>query len=187
MTAMTIEDHVRAILALVGENPDREGLVKTPQRVARMYGELFEGYGQNVDAIIGDAKFEVAYGEGEMVAVADIAFASLCEHHMLPFTGRAHVAYLPRTHVVGLSKIPRIVDMYSRRLQVQERMTNEIADALDAALDPLGVIVLVEGAHACAALRGVRKHGANMITTAQRGLFREVGTLRTEFYRLIGR
>lgn len=184
---MTIEDHVRAILSLVGEDPDREGLVKTPERVARMYGELFEGYAQDVDTIIGDAKFEVGYGEGEMVAVADIAFTSLCEHHMLPFSGRAHVAYLPRGHVVGLSKIPRIVDMFARRLQVQERMVNEIADAIDTALDPLGVIVLLEGQHSCAALRGVKKHGVNMITTAQRGLFREVGTLRTEFYTLIGR
>jgi len=184
---VTIQEHVRAILALVGEDPDREGLVKTPERVARMYGELFEGYGQTVEGIIGDALFEIAYGEGEMVAVADIAFSSLCEHHMLPFTGRAHVAYLPRTHVVGLSKIPRIVDMFARRLQVQERMTNEVADAIDRALEPLGVIVLMEGEHACAAQRGVRKPGVNMITTAQRGLFREVGALRTEFYHLIGR
>jgi len=184
---VTIQEHVRSILGLIGEDPDREGLRQTPDRVARMFDELLAGYGQDVATIIGDAKFEIGYGEGEMVAVSNIAFASLCEHHLLPFTGRAHVAYLPRTHVVGLSKIPRIVDMFARRLQVQERMVNEIADALDGALEPLGVMVLLEGEHQCAALRGVRKPGVNMITTAQRGLFREVTELRAEFHRLISR
>ena len=183
----SIESHVREILRLVGEDPDREGLVRTPRRVAAMYGELFEGYQQDVDSLINGALFDVDYGDGEMVVVQGIEFSSLCEHHMLPFTGRAHVAYMPGQNVVGLSKIPRIVDMYARRLQVQERMTNQIADALDGALDPEGVMVVVEGAHSCASLRGVRKHGVNMVTTARRGRFSNEVALRDEFYRLIGR
>ncbi len=179
-------DAVRLILLNVGEDPSRDGLVRTPHRVAKMYGELLEGYSQDVETIINGAMFEVEYGEGEMVVVASIDYASMCEHHMLPFTGKVHVAYIPRAKVVGLSKIPRIVDMYARRLQVQERMTNEIADALDEHLDPVGVMVVVEGQHSCAALRGVKKHGVNMVTTAKRGEFRTNLALRDEFYRLAG-
>ncbi|HEC24193.1 MAG TPA: GTP cyclohydrolase I FolE [Chloroflexi bacterium] len=182
-----IEEAIRQILISVGEDPDRDGLQRTPHRVARAYFELLEGYEQDVETIINGAMFDVEYGEGEMIVVADIEYASLCEHHMLPFTGRVHVAYIPRERVVGLSKIPRIVDMFARRLQVQERLTNEIADALDNALDPVGVMVVVEGAHSCAALRGVKKHGVNMVTTARRGEFRTNRDLRDEFYRLIGR
>lgn len=182
----TIMDAVRLILLNVGEDPSRDGLVRTPHRVAKMYGELLEGYSQDVETIINGAMFEVEYGEGEMVVVASIDYASMCEHHMLPFTGKVHVAYIPRAKVVGLSKIPRIVDMYARRLQVQERMTNEIADALDEHLDPVGVMVVVEGQHSCAALRGVKKHGVNMVTTAKRGEFRTNLALRDEFYRLAG-
>ena len=182
-----IEEAIRQILISVGEDPDRDGLQRTPHRVARAYFELLEGYEQDVETIINGAMFDVEYGEGEMIVVADIEYASLCEHHMLPFTGRVHVAYIPRERVVGLSKIPRIVDMFARRLQVQERLTNEIADALDNALDPVGVMVVVEGAHSCAALRGVKKHGVNMVTTARRGEFRTNRDLRDEFYCLIGR
>jgi len=182
-----IEEAVKLILLNVGEDPTRDGLRRTPQRVARMYEELLEGYHQDLQTILNDALFEVEYGEGEMVVVADIEFQSLCEHHMLPIVGKAHVAYLPGSHVIGLSKVPRVVDMFARRLQVQERMTNEIADALVSVLDPLGVIVMVEGQHACASLRGVKKHGVNMVTTAKRGQFRTSRELQDEFYRLIGR
>jgi GTP cyclohydrolase I len=181
-----IEEAVRLILLNVGEDPDRDGLIKTPQRVARMYGEMLEGYQQDVETIINGALFDVEYGEGEMVVVANIEYTSMCEHHMLPFTGQAHIAYIPRKKVVGLSKIPRIVDMFARRLQVQERLTNEIADALHEYLDPAGVIVVIAGQHSCAALRGVKKHGVNMVTTAKRGEFRTNRDLRDEFYRLAG-
>ena len=146
-----IEHAVREILINLGEDPDRDGLQRTPHRVAKSYFELLEGYGQDVETIINGAMFDVEYGEGEMVVVADIEYNSMCEHHMLPFVGKAHVAYIPRDKVVGLSKIPRIVDMFARRLQVQERLTNEVADALQEALDPVGVIVVFEGAHSCAA------------------------------------
>jgi GTP cyclohydrolase I len=180
-----IEEAVRLILISVGEDPNRDGLQRTPHRVAKMYGELLEGYNQNTETIINGAMFDVEYGEGEMVIVANIEYNSLCEHHMLPFTGHVHVAYIPREKVVGLSKIPRIVDMFAHRLQIQERLTNEIADALCEALDPVGVMVLVEGEHSCASLRGVKKHGTNMMTTAKRGEFRTNRDLRDEFYRLL--
>lgn len=182
-----IEAHVRQILVELGEDPKRDGLRRTPRRVAKMYGELLEGYGQSLEKIVNGALFEVAYGEGEMVVVAGIEYNSMCEHHMLPFVGKAAVAYIPRNRVIGLSKIPRIVDMFAHRLQVQERLTNEIADAINEVTDPLGVFVMVEGEHSCARLRGVKKHGVNMVTTARRGAFRDNLELRNEFYRLIGR
>ncbi len=182
-----LEDSVYQILLNVGENPERDGLLRTPYRVAKMYAELLEGYSQDVDAIINGAMFDVEYGEGEMVVVSDIEYDSMCEHHMLPFSGKVHVAYLPGRKVVGLSKIPRIVDMFARRLQVQERLTNEIANALEDSIDPSGVIVVVEGQHSCVSLRGVKKHGVNMTTTAQRGAFKNDRGLRDEFYRLIGK
>ncbi len=182
-----LEDSVYQILLNVGENPERDGLLRTPYRVAKMYAELLEGYSQDVDAIINGAMFDVEYGDGEMVVVSDIEYDSMCEHHMLPFSGKVHVAYLPGRKVVGLSKIPRIVDMFARRLQVQERLTNEIANALEDSIDPSGVIVVVEGQHSCASLRGVKKHGVNMTTTAQRGAFKNDRGLRDEFYRLIGK
>lgn len=182
-----LEDAVRQILVAVGENPGREGLLRTPDRVARMYGELLEGYAQDIDTLVNGALFEEQYGQGEMVVVSGIEFSSMCEHHMLPFTGQAHVAYIPDGKVIGLSKIPRIVDMFARRLQVQERMTNEIADALQQVIGARGVMVVVEGQHACAALRGVEKHGMNMLTTARRGAFETDPGLRDEFYRLIGK
>jgi GTP cyclohydrolase I len=182
-----IEEAVYHILVNLGEDPEREGLRRTPHRVAKAYAELLEGYDQDVKTILNGATFEVEYGEGEMVVVSDIEYSSMCEHHMLPFTGVAHVAYLPGDQVIGLSKIPRFVDMFARRLQIQERLTNEVADALVEAIDPKGVMVVVEGQHSCAALRGVKKHGVNMTTTAQRGEFRTDRELREEFYRLIGK
>lgn len=182
-----IEEAVFHILANIGEDPARDGLKRTPHRVAKMYAELLEGYGQDIETIINGAMFDVEYGDGEMVVVSDIEYNSMCEHHMLPFVGKAHVAYLPGEKVVGLSKIPRIVDMFARRLQVQERLTNEIANALVDSINPLGVMVVVEGQHSCASLRGVKKHGVNMTTTAQRGEFRTNRVLREEFYRLIGK
>jgi GTP cyclohydrolase I len=182
-----IEDAVRLILLHVGEDPNRDGLLRTPHRVAKMYGELLDGYQQDIDTIVNRALFDVEYGEGEMVMVANIDYNSMCEHHMLPFIGKAHVAYVPRRKVVGLSKIPRIVDMFAHRLQVQERMTNEIADALQEALDALGVMVMVEGQHTCASLRGVKKHGVNMVTTAKRGEFGTNRDLVNEFYQLLGK
>ena len=182
-----IEVLVRQLLVELGENPSRDGLQRTPRRVAKMYGELLEGYAQNLDQIVNGALFEAGYGEGEMVVVADIEYNSMCEHHMLPFVGKAHIAYVPRDRVIGLSKIPRIVDMFAHRLQIQERMTNEIADAISQVLDAQGVMVVIEGEHSCARLRGVKKHGVNMVTTAQRGTFRDDRDLRNEFYRLIGR
>lgn len=182
-----VEAAVRELLDAVGEDPDRDGLLGTPDRVARMYGELLEGYSLDLETVINGARFEVEYDAGELVTVAGIDYTSLCEHHMLPFVGQVHVAYIPRDRVVGLSKIPRIVDMFARRLQIQERLTHEIASAIESALDPLGVMVMVEGQHSCASLRGVKKHGVNMVTTAKRGLFREEAGLRDEFYRQIGR
>lgn len=183
----TIEAAIQSILQAVGEDPARDGLVKTPHRVAKMYEELLGGYGQDMATLLNGALFDVDYDEGDLVTVAGIPFNSLCEHHMLPFTGTAHVAYLPKGKVVGLSKIPRVVDMFARRLQVQERLTGQIADALVDALDPRGVMVMVEGAHSCCSLRGVKKQGVNMVTTARRGAFREQEELRDTFYRQVGR
>jgi len=186
-TQAALEAAVHQILIGIGENPERDGLKRTPHRVAKMYGELLEGYAQDVETVVNGALFDVEYGDGEMIVVKDIEFSSLCEHHMLPFTGKAHVAYIPSDKVIGLSKIPRIVDMFARRLQVQERLTNEIADALAQAVNARGVLVVMEGQHACAALRGVEKHGMAMVTTARRGDFRDDPARREEFYRLLGR
>lgn len=184
---VAIERAVRQILVHVGEDPDRDGLVRTPYRVAKMFDELLEGYEQDLTTVVNGAYFDVEYGEGEMIVVEDIEYNSMCEHHMLPFIGKVHVAYIPRDKVIGLSKIPRIVDMFAHRLQVQERLTNQIADAIVEALDPLGVMVIVEGQHMCSAIRGVEKHEASMVTTAARGEFRANPARRDEFYRLIGR
>ncbi len=166
-----IEEAVRAILVNVGENPEREGLLKTPHRVAKMYDEVLSGYHQNLETLVNNALFDVDYQE--MVVVKDIEYFSMCEHHMLPFFGRAHVAYIPRDKVIGLSKIPRIVEMFARRLQVQERMTNQIAEAIEEVLDPLGVAVVVQGSHMCSMMRGVKKEHPEMVTSTYRGLFRE--------------
>lgn len=173
------------LLKAVGEDPEREGLKNTPDRVARMYTELLGGYSTDPAKIINGALFNINYDE--MVLVRDIEFYSLCEHHMLPFLGRAHVAYLPAGKVIGLSKIPRIVDMYARRLQVQERMTRQIADLLQQTLEPQGVAVVVEGMHLCSMMRGVKKHDARMTTSAMHGAFRANLATRQEFLANIAR
>ena len=180
-----IHQAIHTLLVAIGEDPDRKGLINTPDRVARMYEELLEGYWVDPDKLINDALFEESYDE--MVVVRDIEYYSLCEHHMLPFIGRAHVAYLPRGRVIGLSKIPRIVDMFAKRLQVQERMTKQIAEFLQEKLNPYGVAVVVEGLHLCAAMRGVKKHDARMITSAMLGYFRKNLATRQEFLYNISR
>lgn len=180
-----IREATRDILLAVGEDPDREGLQRTPTRIANMYGELLAGYKTNPETIINGALFHVKYDE--MVLVRDIEFYSLCEHHMLPFIGRAHVAYIPNGTVVGLSKIPRIVDMFARRLQVQERMTRQIADFIRDLLQPQGVAVVVEGLHLCMTMRGVKKHNARMTTSAMHGAFRANLATRQEFLDNISR
>jgi GTP cyclohydrolase I len=174
-----IEQSVQIILENIGEDPQREGLLRTPGRVAKMYAELTAGYHVDPAALINDAIFSVDYDE--MVMVKDIDFSSLCEHHMLPFMGRIHVAYIPNGKVIGLSKIPRIVEMFARRLQVQERLTVQIADFLDQALQPRGVAVVAEGVHMCSVMRGVKKANAKMITSAMRGAFRSDPRTRAEF------
>jgi GTP cyclohydrolase IA len=180
-----IECAVEMILDAVGEDVEREGLQKTPGRVARMYEELTAGYHVDPDRLINGALFDVQYNE--MVLVRDIDYYSLCEHHMLPFLGKAHVAYIPEDKVIGLSKIPRIVEMFARRLQVQERMTQQIAEFLDETLHPRGVAVVVEGLHMCAAMRGVKKANARMTTSAMLGDFRSDQAVRAEFFEHIQR
>lgn len=169
----------RDLLVALGEDPDREGLQRTPERVARMYAEIFSGYQTDLASLINGAVFESDYRQ--MVVVRDIEFYSMCEHHMLPFYGKAHVAYIPDGRIIGLSKIPRLVEMYARRLQVQERMTQQIAETLQEVLLPKGVAVLVEGAHMCAMMRGVRKAEATMVTSALLGEFEADEKKREEF------
>jgi len=180
-----LEAAIFQVLQAIGEDPRREGLKNTPRRVARMYAELLSGYRTDVESMINGAIFNIAYDE--MVIVRDIEFYSLCEHHMLPFIGRAHVAYIPKGKVIGLSKIPRIVDMFAHRLQVQERMTRQIADFLRDILNPLGVAVVVEAVHLCAMIRGVKKHDARMVTSAMYGAFRTSMATRQEFLENISR
>jgi GTP cyclohydrolase I len=174
-----IELAVRMILANVGEDPYRQGLEGTPDRIARMYSEVLGGYDVDIEKLINGALFDVAYDE--MIVVKDIEFYSMCEHHMLPFFGRAHVAYIPTDKVVGLSKIPRIVEMFARRLQVQERMTRQIADTIDEILNPQGVAVVIEGNHMCSMMRGVKKQEASMVTSAMLGCFKNSDKTRNEF------
>jgi GTP cyclohydrolase I len=180
-----IEESVRTLLTNVGEDPDREGLQRTPDRVARMYDELLSGYHTDPVKMINDALFTVDYSE--MVIVKDIDYYSMCEHHMLPFHGRVHVAYIPNGKVIGLSKIPRIVEMFARRLQVQERMTEQIADFINEVLNPQGVAVVAEGVHMCGMMRGVKKANASMVTSAMRGAFKDNAKTRAEFMDHIGR
>jgi GTP cyclohydrolase IA len=180
-----VEDAIEKLLAAVGEDPGREGLRNTPQRVARMYAELLDGYQMDPATLVNGALFDETYDE--MVIVRDIEFYSLCEHHLLPFLGRAHVAYFPNGKVIGLSKIPRIVDMFARRLQVQERMTRQIAEFIQNLLNPHGVAVVVEGLHLCATMRGVKKHDARMTTSAMYGAFRKNLATRQEFLENISR
>jgi len=180
-----LEKATRDILIAIGEDPEREGLKRTPERVSRMYDELLSGYRTDPFKLVNEALFDVGYDE--MVIVRDIEFYSMCEHHMLPFIGRAHVAYIPQGKVIGLSKIPRIVDMFSRRLQVQERLTRQVAEFLDELLHPTGVAVVMEAMHMCSMIRGVRKHDARMTTSAMLGSFRTNMASRMEFLDNISR
>ncbi|MCJ7585200.1 MAG: GTP cyclohydrolase I FolE [Anaerolineales bacterium] len=183
--SQAVQDAVLQLLTAIGENPQRAGLKRTPQRVARMYAELLAGYAVDPLALVNGALFEVKYDE--MVIVRDIEFYSMCEHHLLPFMGRVHVAYIPDGKVLGLSKIPRIVDMFAHRLQVQERMTRQIADIIRDLLKPQGVAVVVEALHLCTMMRGVQKHNARMTTSAMHGAFRSNLATRQEFLDNISR
>ncbi len=184
MDISNVSEKVKVILNEIGEDPNREGLLDTPERVAKSYEFLTKGYNQDIDTVINGAIFEEKYDE--MVIVKDIDFYSMCEHHMLPFFGKVHVAYIPNGKIVGLSKIPRIVDMFARRLQVQERLTQQIADVLEEKLEPKGVAVVVEGYHMCMMMRGVQKQNSTTTTSAVHGAFRAEKT-RLEFLNLISR
>jgi GTP cyclohydrolase IA len=178
-----MEEHLQALLEVLGEDPQREGLLRTPHRVAKALEFLTGGYTQDIEKVLNGAIFNERYSE--MVIVRDIDFYSMCEHHMLPFFGKAHVAYIPNGKIVGLSKIPRIVDVFARRLQVQERMTQQIADTLFAALSPLGVGIVIEARHMCMMMRGVEKQNSVATTSAMLGVFREDVKTRQEFLKLI--
>ncbi len=178
-----MEDLIRQLLVAVGEDPGREGLVRTPRRVEQALRFLTGGYAADIDEVINDALFTVDYSE--MVIVKDIDFYSLCEHHLLPFFGKCHIAYIPRTQVIGLSKIPRLVDVFARRLQIQERLTNQIAETIREKIDPLGVAVVVEGTHLCMSMRGVEKQNSFAVTSAMLGVFRDNARTRMEFLELI--
>ena len=177
------EASVRSQLVHIGEDPEREGLLRTPLRVAKAMDFLTSGYSTTVDEAVNNAIFEVE--SDEMVLVKDVEYYSLCEHHMLPFFGRAHVAYLPNKRIIGLSKIARVIDVFARRLQVQERLTNQVADAIQQVLDPHGVAVVMEGSHFCMMMRGVQKQGSSMVTSAMRGGFKDNPSTRAEFMELI--
>ena len=184
-TDTRFQSAVRDMLELVGEDPDRDGLLKTPERVERAMRWLTRGYDLDAAEVIGDALFEETHQN--MIVVRDIEFYSMCEHHMLPFFGKAHVAYIPDGRIVGLSKVARVVDVFARRLQVQERLTDQIAEALDDALAPRGVGVVLEASHFCMMMRGVEKQGSRTLTSALRGAFREDASTRDEFLRLVQR
>jgi GTP cyclohydrolase I len=178
-----MQDLVRNLLVHLGEDPDREGLANTPQRVERSLRFLTSGYGADIDDVLNDALFTVDYSE--MVIVKDIDFYSLCEHHLLPFFGKCHVAYIPSDKVIGLSKIPRLVDVFSRRLQVQERLTNQIAETIRDKIAPLGVAVVMEATHLCMSMRGVEKQNSVAVTSAMAGVFRDNARTRMEFLELV--
>jgi GTP cyclohydrolase I len=178
-----IQKLIKELLIQIGEDPNREGIAKTPERVAKAWEFLSKGYDQDLESIINNAIFTEDYDE--MVTIKDIDFFSLCEHHLLPFFGKAHVAYIPDGKIVGLSKIPRIVEMFSRRLQVQERMTQQIAETLNKVLHPKGVAVVLEGAHMCMQMRGVEKQNSYATTSSMMGLFRKDSRTREEFLNII--
>ena len=178
-----MQDLIRQLLAELGEDPNREGLVNTPQRMGESLRFLTSGYKADVDKVLNGALFNVDYSE--MVIVKDIDFFSLCEHHLLPFFGKCHIAYIPRHKVIGLSKIPRLVDVFSRRLQIQERLTNEIAQTIERKIEPLGVAVVMEATHLCMAMRGVEKQNSFAVTSAMLGAFRSSTRTRNEFLELL--
>src|SRR5476651_421509 len=178
-----MQDVIRKLLTDLGEDPAREGLRDTPKRVEKAYKFLTSGYDADIDQVLNNALFSVDYNE--MVIVKDIDFYSLCEHHLLPFFGKCHVAYIPTTKVIGLSKIPRIVDVFSRRLQIQERLTNQIADTIREKIAPLGVAVVMEATHLCMSMRGVQKQNSFAVTSAMQGTFRDNARTRMEFLELI--
>lgn len=184
-TTKELQKHVKAILELLGEDPEREGLVKTPERVAKAWQFLTQGYFQDGEAIVKSAVFNEPYNH--MVIVKDIELFSLCEHHMLPFIGKVHVAYIPNGEITGLSKIARVVETYARRLQVQERLTEQIRDCIQNSLHPLGVAVVIEAMHTCMSMRGVQKSNAVTTTSAFSGIFLKSQKTRNEFLELIGR
>lgn len=185
MSHENLQEAVRTILTAVGEDPTRPGLRRTPQRVAEMYDEILAGYRADPADLSADVILDVAYDE--MILVRDIEFFSMCEHHLLPFFGRAHIAYIPKDKLIGLSQIPRAVEMFARRLQVQERMTEQIAEALTAVLQPKGLGVVIEGMHLCAAMRGVKQEQSRLITSAMRGIFKSRPETRQEFLALLQR
>src|SRR5215217_4463440 len=178
-----MQDLIRQLLAELGEDPAREGLIRTPQRVEKALKFLTSGYDADIDQVLNDALFTVDYSE--MVIVKDIDFYSLCEHHLLPFFGKCHVAYVPDRRVIGLSKVPRLVDVFSRRLQVQERLTSQIAETIREKIAPLGVAVVVEATHLCMSMRGVEKQNSFAVTSAMLGAFRSNARTRMEFLELI--
>jgi GTP cyclohydrolase I len=180
-----MQDIIRQLLAELGEDPSREGLLDTPKRVEKALKFLTSGYNADVDTVLNNALFTVDYNE--MVIVKDIDFYSLCEHHLLPFFGRCHIAYIPKGRVIGLSKIPRLVEIFARRLQIQERMTSQIADTIREKIDPLGVAVVIEATHLCMAMRGVEKQNSFAITSAMLGGFQDDARTRMEFLELIRR
>ena len=184
-TTAELAAHVKAILQLIGEDPEREGLLKTPERVSKAWQFLTQGYEQDGEAIVQSAVFNEPYSQ--MVLVKDIELFSLCEHHMLPFIGKAHVAYIPNGKITGLSKIARVVETYARRLQVQERLTEQIRDCIQNSLQPLGVAVVIEAMHTCMSMRGVQKSNAVTTTSAFSGIFLKSDKTRNEFLQLIGR
>ena len=181
----TLPDIIRALLAEIGEDPDREGLARTPERVARAYQFLTQGYHQDLDKLLNDAFYHVK--QDEMVIVKEIDFFSLCEHHLIPFFGRCHVAYMPDERIIGLSKIPRIVEYFARRLQVQERLTTQIAETLQETLKPRGVACVMEAQHLCMMMRGVEKQNTQAVTSSMLGVFRTSDKTRAEFLDLIRR
>ena len=183
MNENRVREAIEQVLVEMGEDPTREGLLRTPERVAKALDFLTSGYDTDIDTVVNNALFTVDYSE--MVIVKDIDFYSLCEHHLLPFFGKCHVAYLPRDKVIGLSKIPRLIEVFSRRLQVQERLTNQIAKTLSVALDPLGVGVVVEATHLCMLMRGVEKQNSFAVTSAMLGSFRSDARTRMEFLELL--
>ena len=183
LTSASYEELVREMIVRLGEDPDREGLTRTPERVAKAMQYLVKGYKEDPEALLREALFTVTYDE--MVIVKDIEMFSLCEHHMLPFFGKVHVAYIPNGKVIGLSKIPRLIEVFSRRLQIQERLTTQIAETIQKAIEPLGVGVVIEARHLCMMMRGVEKQHSSAVTSSMLGCFRNEEETRTEFLSLI--